>query len=234
MGEMEFDAEVKEIIKRTYNVKSFRFEKPRNLSYKPGQFMFITVKIDCQERQKHFTISSSPTEDFLEFTKKLTGHEFSNALDALKEGVWVRIRAPYGFFSFEGEHDKVGMLTGGIGVTPLRSMCKYVTDSKLSTRITLLYSNRTGQDIVFKDQFDEMQKQNRNLKVVYTLTRPSEEWEGYTGRVNKGMVEKEISDYTDRVFYTSGPPKLVESMEIILRELEVPEDQINKENFPGY
>ena len=234
MEEMEFETEVKEIIKRTYNVKSFRFERPRNLSYKPGQFMFIKIKINGQERQKHFTISSSPTEDFLEFTKKLTGHEFSNALDALKVGDWVRIRAPYGFFTFEGEHDKVGMLTGGIGITPLRSMCKYVTDKKLSAKITLLYSNKTEQDIVFKDQFDEMHKQNKNLKIIYTLTRQTKEWKDYTGRIDKDIVKKEIPDYKDRFFYVCGPPKLVEAMENILKELEVPKDHIKEENFPGY
>lgn len=78
--------------------------------------MFITIKIEGKEKQKHFTISSSPTEkDFIEFTKKLTGYEFSNALNTLKEGDWARIRAPFGNFTFEGEYDKIGMLSGESG-----------------------------------------------------------------------------------------------------------------------
>lgn len=81
--------------------------------------MFITIKIGEGEEREHFTISSSPTErEFIEFTKKLTGHRFSDALDALKAGDWVRIAGPYGNFTFEGEFEKIGMLSGGIGITP--------------------------------------------------------------------------------------------------------------------
>ncbi len=232
---MEFETEVKRIIQRTHNVKSFRFDRPEDFSYEAGQFMFITIKIEGREKQKHFTISSSPTEkDFIEFTKKLTGHEFSNALDALKEGDWARIRAPFGKFTFEGEHDKIGMLSGGIGITPLRSICKYCTDKQLNTNIILLYGNETEEDIVFKEQFEEMQKQNENLKVVHTISKPSKEWKGYTGYINKDMVKKEIPDYTERTFYICGPPKMVEAMENLLKELKIPQNQIKKENFYGY
>jgi len=84
---MKFETNVKEIVRRTYNVKSFRFPRPSSLSYKAGQFMFVTIRSGKDEARKHFTISSSPTEKgFIEFTKKLTGHPFANALDALKVG----------------------------------------------------------------------------------------------------------------------------------------------------
>ena len=232
---MEFETEVKRIIQRTHNVKSFRFDRPEDFSYEAGQFMFITIKIEGREKQKHFTISSSPTEkDFIEFTKKLTGHEFSNALDALKEGDWARIRAPFGNFTFEGEHDKIGMLSGGIGITPLRSICRYCTDKQLNTNVVLLYGNETEEDIVFREQFEEMQKQNENLKVVHTISKPSKGWKGYTGYINRDMVKKEIPDYKERTFYICGPPKMVEAMENLLKELMVPQNQIKKENFYGY
>lgn len=64
--------------------------------------MFITIRSGKEELKKHFAISSSPTErDFIEFTKKLTGHRFSDALNALKVGDWARIDATYGGFTFE-------------------------------------------------------------------------------------------------------------------------------------
>ncbi len=232
---MEFETEVKRIIKRTYNVKSFRFDRPEGFLYKAGQWLFITIRIGGEEKQKYFTISSSPTETrFIEFTKKLTDHEFSNALDALKEGDWAKINAPYGEFTYEGEYPKIAMLSGGIGITPLRSIIKYCTDKQLSTSVILLYGNQTERDIVFKDQFEEMQRQNRNLKVVHTLAEPSESWKGYTGYINADMIKKEIPDYKERVFYICGPPKMVEAMENLLSSLSVPKKQVKKENFYGY
>ena len=232
---MEFETEVRRVIKRTYNVKSFRSERPEGFSYKPGQFLFITLKINGEEKRKHFTLSSSPTEtEFIEFTKKLTGHEFSNALDALKEGDWARIKAPFGNFTFQGEHDKIAMLSGGIGITPLRSICKFCTDKGLDTSIILLYGNRTEGDIVFRDQFEEMQKQNKSLKVVHTLSAPSEAWKGYTGYIDEAMIKKEVPDFEERAFYTCGPPKMVEAMENLLDSLDVPKGQVKKENFYGY
>ncbi len=232
---MEFETKVKDIILRTHNVKSFRFDRPESLNYKAGQFMFITIKSGKEEMKKHFTISSSPTEgDYIEFTKKLTGHEFSNALDALKAGDRAKIDVPYGNFTFEGEFEKIGMLSGGIGITPLRSICKYCTDMRLFADIILLYSSHSESDIIFREEFEEMQERNKNLKVVFTVSEPGESWMGLRGRINARMIERNIPDYVERVFYICGPPAMVESMENQLKELGVPEKQIKKEIFSGY
>ena len=232
---MEFETKVKEIVLRTHNVKSFRFPRPPSFDYKAGQFMFVTIKIGEGEERKHFTISSSPTErEFIEFTKKLTGSKFSTALDALEVGDWARIDVPYGVFTFEGEFEKIGMLSGGIGITPLRSICKYCTDMQLETEIVLLYGNHFERDIIFRREFEEMQERNENLKVVFTVSEPSESWTGYKGRINTQMVEKEIPDYIERVFYICGPPAMVEAMHNLLKNLDVPQKQIKEENFPGY
>ncbi|NIM45293.1 MAG: hypothetical protein GTO54_06630, partial [Nitrososphaeria archaeon] len=165
---------------------------------------------------------------------KLTGSEFSNALEALKTGDWAMIDAPYGKFTFEGEYEKIGLLSGGIGITPLRSICKYCTDMKLDTKIALLYGNLTEKDIVFRKELAEMQERNRNLKIVYTLDEPTEGWTGYKGYVDIDMVKKEIPDYLDRVFYTCGPPGMIKAMEKLLKDLNLPKEQIKREIFSGY
>lgn len=232
---MKFETNMKDIIKRTHNVKSFRFTRPASLEYKAGQFMFIKIKSRDGEIRKHFTISSSPTERYyLEFTKKLTGSRFSNALDALEIGDWAMIDAPYGRFTFEGEYKKIGMLSGGIGITPLRSICKYCTDMRLYTEITLLYGNRTERDIIFREELIEMQERNKNMKVVFTLNDPSEDWTGYKGNIDLDMIRKEIPNYIERMFYTCGPPAMIRTMENLLKELNLPKKQIKKEIFPGY
>ena len=235
MCTMKFETSVSDIIPRTHNVKSLRFPRPKDLEYKAGQFMFVTIKSRDEEMKKHFTISSSPTEkDHIEFTKKLTESEFSNALETMQVGDWAMIDAPYGRFTFEGEYEKIGMLSGGIGITPLRSICRYCTDMQLDAKITLLYGNLTENDIVFRKELTEMQKRNKNLKVVFTLDQPSEEWTGHTGYINVDMVKKEVPDYMKRVFYTCGPPGMIRAMVKLLEEINLPKEQIKREIFSGY
>jgi ferredoxin-NADP reductase len=233
---MKFETHVKEIIPRTYNVKSFRFPRPETLSYKPGQYLFVIIRAeDGKELSKPFSISSSPTEKtHIEFTKKLSDSEFSTTLKALKKGDWARIDAPYGKFTFEGEHEKIGLLGGGIGITPLKSICRYCTDKRLNTKITLLYGNRSENDIVFRKEFETMQKQNENLKVVFILNEPSSGWKGATGFISAELIKKEIPDYKETVFYTCGPPAMVEAMEKLIEQLGLPKTQLNREYFAGY
>lgn len=232
---MKFETNVKEIIPRTPNVSSFRFPRPPELDYKAGQFLFVTIKQGGKELSKHFSFSSSPTEkDHVEFTKKFTDSEFSAALKTLKPGDWARIDAPYGQFTFEGENPKIGLLAGGIGITPLVSICKYCIDTNLNTKITLLYGCRTESDIAFKKDLETMQQQNSNLKIVFTLNEASSGWKGATGVINADMVKREIPEYKETVFYTCGPPAMVEVMEKLVESLGLPKTQLKREYFSGY
>jgi ferredoxin-NADP reductase len=232
---MKFETAVKEIIPRTPNVTSFRFPRPAELEYKAGQFLYVTIKPTGEELSKHFSFSSSPTEkDHVEFTKKFTDSEFSTALKALKPNDWARIEAPFGKFTFEGEHEKIGMLAGGIGITPLMSICKYCTDNQLKTNITLLYGCRTEADIAFRKELEDMQQQNRNLKVVFILNEGNPNWKGSVGVITADIVKKEIPDYKDTIFYTCGPPAMVEVMEKLIVSLGLPATQLKREYFSGY
>jgi ferredoxin-NADP reductase len=226
---------VKEIIPRTYNVTSFRFPRPAELDYKAGQFLFVTFKADGKELSKHFSFSSSPTEKTqIEFTKKLSDSDFSAVLRGLKKGDWARIDAPYGKFTFEGEYKKIGLLGGGIGITPFMGICKYCTDMRLDTKVTLLYGNRTESDIVFRKELEALQEQNKNLKVVFTLNEADRRWKGATGFITADMIQKKIPDYKDTVFYTCGPPPMVEVMEKLVEQLGLPKMQLKREYFTGY
>ena len=232
---MKFETTVQEIIPRTPNVASFRFPKPLELVYKAGQYFFITIKQDGKELTKHFSFSSSPTEKkHVEFTKKFTDSEFSAALKSLNTGDWARIDAPYGEFTFEGEHPKIGLLAGGIGITPLRSICKYCTDKKLDTKITMLYGSRTETDICFRKELEIMQQQNKNLKIVFTLNEGSPGWKGAVGFITADMVKLEIPEYKETMFYTCGPPPMVEVMEKLVETLGLPKSQLKREYFSGY
>ena len=214
---MRFETTVGDIISRAYDVKSFRFPRLAEFIYKAGQFMMVTIRSGENKLTKPFSISSSPTEkDYIEFTKKLTGHDFSTALDALKIGDWTEIDGPYGSFTFEGEYGKLCMLSGGVGITPLRSICKYCTDMKLDVSIILIYGNRTEKNIIFRDDLEEMQRQNKNHRVVFTLDDPGSGWGGETGVINIDMIKRNVPDYVERVFYTCGPPRMVQAMTNLL------------------
>jgi len=236
---IEFKTRVTDIIKRAPGVKSFRFELKESVDFKSGQFFFVTIAIDGKENTKHFSFSNSPTEkDYIEFTKRITQSPFSQALDKLKSGDWARVKMPLGSFTFEGEYDKIALLSGGIGITPIRSICKFVTDKRLATGMTLLYGNNTEENIIFRQDFDGMQELNKGFKVVYTLTAPDidkKTWQGRTGYIDVSMIKEEIPDYNERVFYICGPPKMVEGLVDILRnKLNIDTSKIKIENFTGY
>jgi len=234
-----FETEVSDVIQRTGNVKSFRFRIKEDVDFKPGQFFFVTIKVEGTERTKHFSFSNSPTEKgYIEFTKRITGSEFSGALDRLKAGDWARLKMPYGSFTFEGEYEKIAFLSGGIGITPIRSICKFATDMRLPTDIVLLYGNNKEQDIIFRQDLDEMERVNKNMRIAYTLTSQDidrQAWHGRTGYIDEKMIKEEIPDYKERTFYICGPPKMVGSLVNVLdNKLSMQEDKIKTENFVGY
>ena len=234
-----FETKVIDIIDRAPGVKSFRFRPDERLDFKPGQFFFVGIMIDGAERTKHFSFSNSPTEKgYIEFTKRLTGSEFSNALDRLKPGDWVRIKAPMGKFTYDGTPRKIAFLSGGIGITPIRSICKFISDKGVDSDIVLLYGNNTERDIIFKEDLDKIAASGKRLKITYTLISSDIDkntWQGRTGYINKAMIEEEAPDYIERTFYICGPPVMVEALkEILNKDLEIPGEKIVTENFTGY
>jgi glycine betaine catabolism B len=84
------------------------------------------------------------------------------------------------------------------------------------------------------DDFNEMLAKNPNLKVIITITKPSQNWKGLTGRIDRDMIEKYVPDYDERVFYSCGPRSMVDTMVAILGKMGVPEGQLRYEYFSGY
>ena len=232
---MKFETKFQKIIPRTHDSTSFRFPRPAELEYKPGQFLYVTLRMGDTELSKHFSFSSSPTEaDHIEFTKKFTDHEYSLALKAAKAGDWARIDAPYGQFTFEGEYPKIALLCGGIGITPFMSICKNATDKDLDCRITLFYGCRTEGDLAFKEELEDLAAKNKNLKLVFILTQPSSNWKGATGIITPELVKKELPDFNETMFYTCGPAPMVEAMEKLVANLGLQKENLKREYFTGY
>ncbi len=126
------------------------------------------------------------------------------------------------------------MLAGGIGITPFRSIIKDSVDKKRALNFILLYGNHREEDIIFKDEFDYIQSSIHNLKVVHVLLESPESWSGNTGFIDSKIIQTEIPDHNERQFFVCGPPQMIEIMEKILQELNIPKEQIKTEAFTGY
>jgi len=231
----ELEVKIKEIIQRAPKVKSVRLDIPQALEFKAGQFCCVWLKSE-KECKRYLSISSSPTEKgYIEFTKKITESNFSKILNDLKAGDSLKIQFPFGKFTLDDPGAKIAFLSGGIGITPIRSICKYTVDKKLGTDIILIYANRSFEDIVFKEDFDLMQKEYPKLKVAHVLCEPAPGFKSTIGLINAQIIKDEVPDYANRKFYICGPPAMVEAMEkILIEELVLPKDNIITENFAGY
>lgn len=228
-------ARVKEIIPRTADVKSFRLDPGEIADFAAGQFLSVALG-EGKEYKRYLSISNSPTEKgYLEFTKKLTGSDFSRALVALAVGSQVKIEYPFGKFTLDPACRKAAFLCGGIGITPVRSIAKYTADKKQGTDILLFYANRTVEGIIFRQDFELIQKTYPSLRILYLLSEGPPQPGYISGRIDAQIIKDNAPDYAERKFFLCGPPAMVEAMRVILSaELGLPKENIITESFQGY
>ncbi len=231
----ELNLKIKEVIKRNYNVMSIRLAIDTEPDFTAGQFLNACFVGEKQCR-RYLSISSSPTEKgYIEFTKKLTGSDFSKMIESAKPGDPIKVEYPFGKFTLGDPKEKIAFLSGGIGITPIRSICKFVVDKNLGTDMVLVYANRSIKDIVFREDFDQMQKQYSKLKVAHVLCEPEPGFKCTVGLINAQVIKTQVEDYSERKFYICGPPPMVEAMcKILSDELKLSQENIITEQFQGY
>jgi glycine betaine catabolism B len=229
---MEYEAQLIQPIERNYITKSFRFTRAQGFEFRAGQFFYVTIG---KNMLKHFSFSDSPTQGgYVEFTTKMTGSDYKNALDRLKPGDTVKLRGPHGAFTYAPEAGKIAFLSGGIGITAIRGICRYLDAEGIGADIAFLYGNNQERDILFRDDFREMAARNGNLRVTNILSDPPSGWDGRVGRIDKEAIRELVPDYLERSFYLCGPPGMVLSLYKDLEELGVEKKRIKMENFVGY
>src|SRR5919112_762368 len=104
-------------------------------------------------------------------TTRIRDTPYKKRLSSLEEDTIVKVRGPQGKFVLHEDYSKPAVfLSGGIGVTPFRSMIKYATDKQLPIKIAMFDSNRNQENVLYKDEFDRCANQNKNFKVIYTVT----------------------------------------------------------------
>lgn len=214
------------------DIASFRFEKPAGFTYQAGQWFKITIPSPQGPLSKPFTYSSSPTEPFLQLTTRLSGSDFKQALDALRPGDEVQMEGVFGNFTLRRGLKRLAFLAGGVGVTPIRSILRYLVDTgETDLEVVVFFGNLNEQNIPFKEEFDEFERLLPNVRVVHVLMQPSESWTGHRGFITSDVIKTELGDPAAYTFYTSGPPPMVAAMRKALDELGVPKEQQVEENF---
>ena len=215
---------VKDVKRESKNSFSLILEKPTGFSFYPGQFLDIGSPRGGVGRI--FSISSSPTEDFIMLTCKITSSSFNKKLRSLKEKDLVSSSHPAGTVVIDDSSPLV-LMPGGIGITPHRSMIKWAVDRKLNLPITLIYSN-SDSDFIFKEELDFWQKQYPKLEINYIIT-------GKDGRLDELRFNKLYpKPYTlNPIFYLAGPPAMVDDFEEILLKLGVDSTSIRTDRFDG-
>ncbi|HVX92830.1 MAG TPA: FAD-dependent oxidoreductase, partial [Candidatus Dojkabacteria bacterium] len=135
----------------------------------------------------------------------------------------------------ENQDIKCVFIAGGIGITPFRSMIKYLLDTKQKRDITLLYSDKTPKSFVYREIFDEAKKQ-LGFKIIYTATDVnsiSDNWDGCTGRITPELIKATLGNYGEHKFYISGSQSMVNGVKKMLKEIKVKEENIITDYFPG-
>lgn len=229
--------EKKEVAVGTYE---FIFTPDRPLTFRPGQYLEWTLghtPSDTRGNRRYFTIASSPTEDTVRLGVRFYEPEstFKRALKELKPGDMISASQLAGDFVLpKDQKKKLVFIAGGIGVTPFRSMVQYMVDTKDARSAVLLYSNKTANEIAYKDVF-ERAGQEIGLQTLYALTNePAPILGTYSGFIDAELIAKGIPDYKERTFYISGPHGMVTAFEKTLQEMGISRFNIKTDYFPGF
>lgn len=220
----------------------FVFTPNKKLAFLPGQYVEWTLaqkKQDTRGNRRYFTIASSPTEPDIQLGIKYYPNpsQFKQALAEIKPDTKMMIGSLSGDFTLPKDPTKkLVFIAGGIGVTPFRSMIKYLIDKQEKRDIVLFYSNKTFDEIAYKDIFDTAATAF-GLKTIYTLsdeTKLPTNWTGDKGFLTADKVKNFVPDFKERTFYLSGPHGMVAAFEKTLAEIGVPKMQIKTDYFPGF
>jgi len=216
-------------------IYDFVFAADQKLRFKSGQYLEWTLPHktpDTRGNRRFFTIASSPTEEDIHLGVRIAekdGSTFKNHLLELKENDSFVASQLAGEFTLpDNAAQKLVFIAGGIGVTPFRSMVKYLLDADITHKnerrdIALFYLVNNEADIAYREIFEEA-KEKIGLQFVPLVDV----------RINAEMIREKLPDFAERYFYLSGPNGMVESYKKMLSDLGVPSKQVKVDYFPGY
>jgi ferredoxin-NADP reductase len=231
---------IKAIFDETPTVKTFRLMEPNMgsipFTFLPGQYASITSEIDGKKVRRAYTIASSPTQsDYVELTVKREdqGLESRHLHDHARTGDLLEITAPAGSFFFTGkEAEGIVLIAGGVGITPMMSVLRSLTDRSYPYEIHLIYGVRAPADLIFRDECAYLASRHPNVTILSIVSSADgTDWKGAVGLINADFIAGCVTDITKRRIHLCGPPAMMEAVKASLEELHVPPDQVKTEDF---
>ena len=221
---------------------AFYFERPTGFQFKAGQFADFTLvnppETDEEGNTRSFSIASAPYEDDLMIATRMRDTAFKRILKTLAAGSEIQLEGPFGGLTLHEDAKRPAVfLTGGIGVTPFRSIALQTTHERSPHLLWMFYSNRRPEDAAFLDELTKLQTEKSNFKLVSTMTNVAESrkhWNGETGYIDKQMLSKYINELSGPIYYIAGPPAMVDGMTKLLSDAGVKATDIRSEEFFGY
>ena len=218
------------------NIQTFWFKPERPVNYVAGQYIEMSLPHEgADDRgQKHwFTLSSSPSEKLVSITTKhATGRvsTFKQTLFGLEIGAKITISEPMGDFVLPKDTTiPLLFIAGGIGVTPMRSMVKWLADNNERRQIHMLYGAHALEEVAFRDVFE-----NYGVKFDIILSEQTADWSGRTGQLTAPLILDEAQQDDRQLIYISGPEPMVEKLEADLLAAGIEKHRLVLDFFPGY
>lgn len=229
------------IIRETPNVKTFRLlpssgDRFLPFTFVPGQFLNVAFWIGGARMNRSYSISSSPTHrEFVELTvrREPRGAVSRHIVDLLKVGDLIEAAGPVGRFTFTGtEADSIVLISAGVGVTPMISIIRYLTEQSWQGDIYFIFLCHNLADYMFENEIAALQRANPKLHVAVTVSKPeSTNWKGLRGRITKELLTQTVPDLASRRIHLCGPPAMMDATKVMLTELGVAPDHVKTEAF---
>ncbi|TAJ36137.1 MAG: 2Fe-2S iron-sulfur cluster binding domain-containing protein [Reyranella sp.] len=229
------------IHRETPHVKTFRLaasdEARIPFTFAPGQFLTFSATVDGKTLRRSYSIASPPTRtSYVEITvKREDDGEFSRYLhDRMSVGDTLQVRGPSGAFTFDGGNaDSIVLIAGGVGITPMMCVIRYLTDTTWPGEIFLVCAIRSPEEFIFREELEYLQRRWPKLHVAAAVAARSEgtAWMGLEGQLSKDAIVHAVPGIEKRRIHLCGPPPMMEAIRRVLAELGVPSDQIKTEAF---
>jgi predicted ferric reductase len=204
------------------------------LAYVPGQFAIASFRSAHVSPEPHpFTLSSAPSRpEMLQFTIRECG-DWTREVQNLQPADRVFLQGPFGRFGhlFLKPDRELIMIAGGIGITPMLSMLRFMADHGDSRPVTLLWSNRSKKHVVFADEMDSLADRLTGLRYIPIFTRTTDKGIR-TARLNRTSLEIFLEGCgRGSAIFLCGPPPMMTRMKADLKMLGFPRRSLFTEIF---
>ena len=208
------------------------FEPGTHFDFMAGQFVNIIIPSPEKTFKRPYSIASSPTwSGYLDICwKKVPGGPATEYLWTLKTGDKLEIQGPLGRFTTPDPlPQKIIFISTGTGIAPFRSMMHKLLETHAKIEIVNIFGNRYEEDVLYKEEFEALEKKYPNFRNIFTISRPKN-WTGETDYV-QFMLKKHVPYDPDTFIYICGLSAMIQEVEKIAAEQGFSKEQIHFEKY---